>query len=96
MFDPYNPNDLQMAQEYEDELFLWAKDNPHVGKGMSVEVYNGLSVFCEGRVLEMQWSPSYNLYVCKVLIDDHEYFIFDSCLRRSHGAIRNVVKGGLK
>lgn len=96
MFDPYNPNDVRMAQQYEDELFLYAKDNPYVGKGMSVEVYNGLDVCCEGRVLDMKWSPQYNLYVAKVLIDSKEHFIFDSCLRRSRGAIRNVINGGLK
>lgn len=91
MFDPYNPNDLYQARQYEDELFAHAKAHPHVGKGMSVEVCDGnLHVYCEGRVTDMQWYKPYNMYVCEVLVDGHKYYIFDSCLRPSRGPIRET------
>lgn len=92
MFDPHNPNDLQKAHQYEDELFAWAKQNPHVGKGMSVEVLDGLTVCCEGRVLRIEWHESYNMYFCEVLIGGEVHYILDACLRPSRGA---VFKGGL-
>ena len=99
MFDPYNPNDLHMAREYEAELRDYAKDHPHIGVGMSVEVLSpddNSRPCCEGRVTYVVWSEHFGMHLARVLIDGKEHVIYDTCLRRSKGAIRSVIQGGVQ
>lgn len=95
MFDPTNPADIRMAQQYEAEIFAEACSKPRIGIGMSVQVLASfddrpLEPVIEGRVLEIRWREEYGMHDARVLINRKEYWIFDVCLRRSRGAIRDV------
>ena len=96
MFNPHNPADLAMAQAYEADLFAEAKANPHIGKGMSVEAFLTLddgrtSPVCEGLVIDFpEWDEAAGMNKFKVLVGSKKYWIYDVCLRRSRGAIRDV------
>lgn len=97
MFDPYNPADVQMAREYEADIIQAMRENPHVGKGMSVEVLSdpvNQIVLYEGRVLSIEWQNRYMMYEAKVRIHEGDYKIFINCLRRSRSPMRDIIIGG--
>lgn len=98
MFDPYNPNDIYMAQLYEEQLIQERKNNPHIGKGMSVQFWEpdfSHKPVCEGRVLEINWDESYQEYIARVLFGDREVEVFGNCLQKASGAVRDVIQGGV-
>lgn len=71
-----------------------AKDFPHVGIGMSVEIYQDGVCLAEGRVLSMAWSEYFMQYIVSVCSEDCIYDILAGCLRRACGPVRDVITGG--